>query len=55
MRDDVVVVMIQVVSSLGSSGGNLSAEIIGRVIGASIGLLASVKVLQPKPHTAGSC
>ncbi|KAF8243273.1 Sodium/hydrogen exchanger, partial [Wilcoxina mikolae CBS 423.85] len=43
MIDDVVgLVMIQVVSSLGGRGGKISAEAIGRPVGASVGLLVAV-------------
>ena len=43
MMDDAIgLVMIQVVSSLGRSGGKISGEAIGKPIGASIGLLVVV-------------
>ena len=43
MMDDVIgLVMIQVVASLGRSGGKISGEAVGRPIGASIGLLLVV-------------
>ncbi|KAF8542198.1 Cation/H+ exchanger [Trichophaea hybrida] len=45
MIDDVVgLVMVQVVTSLGGRGGKISAEAIGRPVGASVGLLVAVIV-----------
>jgi Kef-type K+ transport system membrane component KefB len=45
MTDDVVgLVMIQIVASLGSGGGEVNGEAVGRPVGASVGLLVAVLV-----------
>ncbi|KAI5840584.1 Cation/H+ exchanger, partial [Tricharina praecox] len=45
MMDDVIgLVMIQVVASLGGSGGNVSGEAVARPVGASVGLLIAVVI-----------